>query len=168
LTCANADGVPIVAKSTLSGDVPSGHDAGNLHRFIDAKPGRSTMVLFDGGFGLLLFGLWLFCIIDVITVDESRVRYLPKLVWLLIVLLIPDVGSIVWLVVGHTWDSQVNRAPRGAARAFPEYDRPGRQEATNPEDDEAFLRQLRARADAQRQQAERERKAREAREQSGQ
>jgi hypothetical protein len=126
------------------------------------------MVLFDGGFGLLLFALWLFCIIDVITVDESRVRYLPKIVWLLIVLLIPDVGSIVWLAVGHTWESRASQPATRAGREFPEYDRPGRQAATNPEDDEAFLRQLRARADAQRQQAqqaERERKAREAREQ---
>jgi hypothetical protein len=34
--------------------------------------------------------------------------------------------------------------------AFPEYDRPGRAAATNPEDDEAFLRGLRERAEQQR------------------
>jgi hypothetical protein len=33
---------------------------------------------------------------------------------------------------------------------FPEYDRPGRFAATNPDDDEAFLAQVRARAEQQR------------------
>ena len=36
-----------------------------------------------------------------------------------------------------------------AARQFPEYDRPGRFAATNPDDDEAFLRQVRERAEQQ-------------------
>jgi len=39
-----------------------------------------------------------------------------------------------------------------AARAYPEYDRPGRFAATNPEDDEVFLRQVRERAEEQRRQ----------------
>ncbi len=34
--------------------------------------------------------------------------------------------------------------------SFPEYDRPGRAVAANPEDDEAFLRGLRERAEEQR------------------
>jgi Phospholipase_D-nuclease N-terminal len=119
------------------------------------------MVLFDGGFGLIMLGLWLFCIIDVITTDESRVRHLPRMAWLLIVLLLPDIGSIVWLVAGHTWDPKPT--PTGIQRAFPEYDRPGRHVAVNPEDDEAFLSQLRARAEEQRKRALQERKAREAR-----
>jgi phospholipase D-like protein len=119
------------------------------------------MVLFDGGFGLVMLGLWLFCIIDVITTNECR--HLPKLVWLLIVLLIPDIGSIAWLVAGHAWEPR-KAPPTGIQRAFPEYDRPGRHIPLNPDDDEAFLRQIRARADAQRQRAERERKEREARE----
>jgi Phospholipase_D-nuclease N-terminal len=120
------------------------------------------VLFFDGGFGLIMFALWLFCIIDVITTDESRIRHLPKLLWLLIVLLIPDVGSIVWLVAGHTWESRV--PPTGVQRDFPEYDRPGRHIATNPDDDEAFLRQLRARAEEQRQRGDQERRAREERE----
>jgi hypothetical protein len=47
---------------------------------------------------------------------------------------------------------------------YPEYDRPGRFSATNPDDDEAFLRQVRQRAEqqtraAREQRAERERLA---------
>jgi hypothetical protein len=116
------------------------------------------MLFIDGG--VLLFALWVFCIIDVIVVDEYRVRNLPKTAWVLIVLLLPDIGSIAWLVAGRPWDSRPRTASR-IARQFPEYDRPGRQEATNPDDDEAFLRQLRARAEEQREKARREKLARE-------
>ncbi len=120
------------------------------------------MLFLDGG--LLLLGLWLFCIIDVIVTDEYRVRNLPKVVWLLIVLLLPDIGSIAWLIAGHPWESRVRPAPTRVGRQFPEYDRPGRHVAVNPDDDEEFLRQVRARAEEQRKRAELERKAREARE----
>ncbi len=116
------------------------------------------MLLFDGTFGLVMLGLWLFCIIDVITTDQSRIRNLPKLTWLLIVLLLPDIGSIIWLVAGHTWEPR-GEAPTRLQRQFPEYDRPGRHIATNPDDDEAFLRQVRKRADEQRKRAEDEGKS---------
>jgi hypothetical protein len=119
------------------------------------------MLFLDGG--LLLLGLWLFCIIDVISTDEYLVRNLPKGLWVLIVLLLPDIGSIAWLVAGHPWGPRARPAPATrAARDFPEYDRPGRHVAANPDDDEAFLRQVRARAEQQRQRAAEERKAQEA------
>ena len=121
------------------------------------------MLFLDGALGLGLLGLWIFCVIDVITTDESRVRNLPKGLWLIIVLLLPDIGSIVWLIAGHPWES--NRQPlTRMQREFPEYDRPGRQAAMNPEMDEAFLRQLRERAEAQRRKAAEDRRRREMRE----
>ncbi|HKD97338.1 MAG TPA: PLDc N-terminal domain-containing protein [Micromonosporaceae bacterium] len=122
------------------------------------------MLFIDGGLGLVLLGLWVFCLIDVITTDADRVRNLPKIVWLLIVLLLPDIGSVVWLVAGHPWEQRATAPRTGVGREFPEYDRPGRHVAANPEDDEAFLRQLRARAEEQRRKAAEERRAREARE----
>jgi hypothetical protein len=123
------------------------------------------MLLLDGG--LLLFALWVFCLIDVIATDELRVRNLPKVVWVLIVLLLPDIGSIAWLVAGRPWQSRPNPPSTRIGREFPEYDRPGRHVAVNPEDDEAFLRQIRARAEEQRQRAKQERLAREAQEDQG-
>lgn len=120
------------------------------------------MFLIDGGLGLVLLGLWIFCLIDVITTDEYRMRNLPKVAWLLIVLLLPDIGSIIWLVAGRPWEPRTASAPRTrVGREFPEYDRPGRHVAANPDDDEEFLRQVRARAEAQRQKAAEERRARE-------
>jgi len=55
----------------------------------------------DGIAGLLLLLLWVYCIIDVISTDSVVVRNLPKMVWLVIVFLIPDIGSIVWLLLGR-------------------------------------------------------------------
>ncbi len=113
------------------------------------------MLLFDGAFGLLMLGVWLFCIIDVITTDAALCRNLPKLVWLLLVILLVDLGSIAWLVAGRPWagSSTANLAykgNRGADPRFPEYERPNRFRPSNPDDDEAFLGQLRERAEQQR------------------
>lgn len=103
------------------------------------------MLYADGLIGLLLLGLWLYCLFDVITTDETQCRNLPKLVWLLIVLLLSGIGSILWLIAGRP------RAYETAAPArYAEYDRPGRSAATNPDDDEEFLRQCRERAEEQR------------------
>jgi hypothetical protein len=119
------------------------------------------MLFADGAAGLLLLGLWLFCLIDAIMTDAGAVRNLPKPFWILIVLLLPEIGSLAWLIAGRPWNSvsawsSANRAGRerpadpAVRRAYPEYDRPGRAVPANPEDDEAFLRQVRERAEAQR------------------
>lgn len=111
------------------------------------------MLFFDGAFGLVMLALWIFCIIDVIMTPAEACRNLPKMAWLLLVLILPDVGSIVWLVAGHPWAPAAAR-PSPTAGRFPEYDRPGRAVASNPDDDEAFLRRLRERAEEQRRRAQ--------------
>ena len=50
--------------------------------------------------GLLLFAA---ALIDVITRDESQVRHLPKIGWIIIVIVLPVVGSIVWFAVGREY-----------------------------------------------------------------
>ena len=100
-------------------------------------------------FGLVTLALWIFSLVDVIGSDDGAIRHLPKVWWLLLVLFFPLAGSVAWLVVGRP----VAAAPRPHERAmpqFPEYDRPGRAAATDPESDEAFLRQVRERAEEQR------------------
>jgi hypothetical protein len=99
--------------------------------------------------GLVTLVLWLYCLFDVITTPDPLCRNLPKLGWLVIVLLFPLVGSIVWLVAGRPERAQAPARPG----AFPEYDRPGRFAATNPDDDEEFLRRCRERAEEQRRNA---------------
>ena len=118
-----------------------------------------------GGGALLVVELCLvvYCVLNIITTPESEVRNLPKMVWLLLALFFPIVGGVAWLVAGRPQGPARSLPYKGnAGRIPPEYDRPGRATAYSPDDDEAFLRSLRERAEEQRRRAEQERKAREA------
>lgn len=102
------------------------------------------MLFFDGSLALVAFAVWVFCIIDVITTPEGEIRNLPKLLWLMLVIILVDLGSIAWLVAGRPWTHQPAQVPSqdgGARRAT---------KASNPDDDEEFLAGLRARAEEQR------------------
>jgi hypothetical protein len=108
-------------------------------------------IIAEGAFGLIVLGLWIFCLVDVITSTDGTTRNLPKIGWILIVLLLPLIGSVLWLVAGRPETNQPYRGP--ASGRFPEYDRPGRHVAGNPDDDAEFLRQCRERAEEQRRKA---------------
>jgi hypothetical protein len=105
------------------------------------------VLFFDGGLALVALAVWIFCILDVITTPDGEARNLPKVVWLLIVIVLADIGSIAWLVAGRNWGR------RSAAPRYPGTDRPARSVPTNPDDDEEFLARLRARAEEQRRRA---------------
>jgi Phospholipase_D-nuclease N-terminal len=108
------------------------------------------VLFFDGALGLLAVGVWIFCIIDVITTPEGDCRNLPKMAWLFIVLLFFDIGSIVWLVAGRNWNREAANMPYKGNFGRPAAPR-GR--AGNPDDDEDYQAQLRARIDEQRRRA---------------
>jgi phospholipase D-like protein len=100
------------------------------------------MLVYEGAGLLVVVALWIFCLVDVIVSKEDECRNLPKLLWLLIVLMLPDVGSVLWLIVGRprglrqSWQQRATR-PRTAPRttmASP---------AANPDDDDEFLRSIR-------------------------
>ncbi|MDF1479604.1 PLD nuclease N-terminal domain-containing protein [Leifsonia sp. H3M29-4] len=60
---------------------------------------------------------------DVITREEWQVKHLPKLVWILLVIFLPLVGSILWFAIGRDW---------GSARVGPSsFDRPRTAAATS-------------------------------------
>lgn len=102
--------------------------------------------------------LAIFCLVEAISARDDEVRHLSRAWWILLILFFPFIGSIAWLAAGRPV-----RAPRRpgpyerSASAFPEYDRPGRFAATDPAADDAFLAQVRERAEEQRRLA-RERK----------
>lgn len=114
------------------------------------------MVLFGGVFGLIMIAVWLFCIVDVITTPAASVRNLPKLVWVLIVIVLVDVGSIAWLVAGRNWNEpiRVRAQALGDAAGPARPQRTARPVATNPDDDAEFLASLRVRVDEQRRRAQ--------------
>lgn len=51
---------------------------------------------------LLLIAFWVFSIVDCALQPPTRHRGVSKPVWLLIVILFPVVGGILWLAVGRT------------------------------------------------------------------
>ena len=103
--------------------------------------------------------LLVYCALNVITTPESEVRNLPKLLWLVLVVVFPLIGGIAWLVAGRPQNATA-RMPYKGNRGIPAaYDRPGRAAAMSPDDDEAFLRGLHERAEKQRKAAEQQRQA---------
>jgi hypothetical protein len=109
---------------------------------------------------VVTFALWAYCLVGVISCPPNRVRNLPKLVWVLLVVLFPFVGSIAWLVAGRPTGERANRSAHERAQpAFPEYDRPGRAAAQDPQRDEEFLRRVRERAEEQRRRYEQSRRS---------
>ncbi|GAA2061991.1 PLDc N-terminal domain-containing protein [Williamsia deligens] len=117
-------------------------------------------------FGLIVLVIMIAALVDIVSSDDALVRGLPRWVWLLLVIVLPLVGSIVWFVAGRpvaAFSGRVGRDRPGQASAmgFPEYDHPGRFVPQDPEADAAFLRQVRERAEEQRKQGEIERRRRE-------
>ena len=120
------------------------------------------MLYGGGGLFLLQLCMGVYCTINVITTPKSEVRNLPKLLWLLIVLFVPIVGGIAWLVAGRPQGparSLPYKGNAGISPAYNRYNRPKRASAAAPDDDEAFLRGLRGRAEQQRRTAEQQRRA---------
>jgi len=79
---------------------------------------------------LLLVGLSVYCLIDCLQTRAEAVRNLPKLVWLLLIALLPLLGSVGWLLAGRA-DGQTRRDGRGPIRG-----------PQGPDDDPDFLRGL--------------------------
>ncbi|MGH2757663.1 MAG: PLD nuclease N-terminal domain-containing protein [Actinomycetota bacterium] len=95
---------------------------------------------------MALFVLWIYCVFDVISTEESLMRNLPKMVWLVIVIFVPTVGSIAWLVLGRPQnagfapgDTTYRPEPRGGR-----VDRstPRSSGVVAPDDDPRFLAQI--------------------------
>lgn len=78
--------------------------------------------------------LWVYCILDVIATDEALIRNLPKMMWLLIVIFIPQVGSIAWLALGRP--PYAGWRPGDTERRTSSTRRPY---ARGPEDDPTFI-----------------------------
>ncbi|MBM7280578.1 PLDc_N domain-containing protein [Gordonia rubripertincta] len=110
--------------------------------------------------GLIYLVILVIALIDIINTDDAAVRGLPKFAWVILVVMLPLVGALVWLAVGRpTADERPHRQDTGANSEFPEYDHPGRYIPQDPEADREFLQQLRDRAEQQRQTAREQQRA---------
>jgi Phospholipase_D-nuclease N-terminal len=96
--------------------------------------GMGRLYMFTFGLELLLVVV---ALISCLSAEEGEVRALPRMVWVIIILLFPLVGSIAYFAVGRP----VKAVPQSTWRAgggFPESTRP----APAPDDDPAFLARL--------------------------
>ena len=82
---------------------------------------------------LIPLALAIYTVIDAIQTEDSCVQYLPKVVWILLILLSAPtgIGAIAWLVTGR---------PRGPQNGRPRPNRPSA--PRGPDDDPDFLRNL--------------------------
>lgn len=54
-----------------------------------------------GVVGFLLLALWIWALVDCISSDPAMIRNLPKFGWLVIVILLLDIGAVLWLLLGR-------------------------------------------------------------------
>ena len=82
------------------------------------------LVGLEGVLGFVLFAIWIWALIDCITTERDLARNLPKGAWLIIVILLFNLGAILWLLLGRpankrwrpstgTTDYSARRRPRG-------------------------------------------------------
>ncbi len=117
-------------------------------------------MLYGGGvLALIEIVLLVYCVLNIITTPDGEVRNLPKLLWLVLVVVLPLIGGIAWLIAGRPQGPARSVPYKGNRGVPPEYDRPGRATAYRPDDDEDFLRRLRERAEQQRRAAEQQRRS---------
>ncbi|MFI8344206.1 PLD nuclease N-terminal domain-containing protein [Streptomyces sp. NPDC085639] len=79
---------------------------------------------------LLILALTIYAFIDCLNTPEEEVKHLPKVVWVIIILLFSIVGPVVWLFAGR------QRVAPGGGRAR-------RTQWVAPDDNPEFLKSLR-------------------------
>ena len=63
-------------------------------------------------FSLLVIALMIGALIDIITRDSALVKHLPKMVWIIIVILLPLIGSGLWFAIGREYGESGISMPR--------------------------------------------------------
>ncbi|MFE9767897.1 PLD nuclease N-terminal domain-containing protein [Streptomyces sp. NPDC005808] len=87
---------------------------------------------------LLVLALWIYAFIDCLNTPEKEVRGLPKVVWVIIILLFGEVlvGPVAWLVAGRPRRTPADGAAPSAWR------RDQRTGFVAPDDNPEFLKSL--------------------------
>ncbi|MCG5459968.1 PLD nuclease N-terminal domain-containing protein [Micromonospora sp. PSH03] len=99
--------------------------------------------------GVLLFlvqiVLAVCALISCLSADEGKIRALPRIAWVLIILFFPLVGSIAWFIVGREPSPGTRKGwPGGTGGGERQRPRP-----VAPDDDPEFLRSVEERAQQQ-------------------
>jgi hypothetical protein len=78
-------------------------------------------------------------LISCLSAEAGQVRALPRIVWVLIILLFPLVGSIAWFVAGREPGPGRPRTPWPVGDGFAQREQP---RPAAPDDDPEFLRSI--------------------------
>lgn len=92
-------------------------------------------MLFRVGFAVAVLVIFVYGLVDVIRTEGRLTRGISKPAWIVVMVILPVLGAILWLLIGR---------PRGAAPVRPAYSHP-----TSPDDDPDFLRNLEMRRRSQ-------------------
>ena len=79
---------------------------------------------------ILYAAVTIYTIVDIALIERYRVRALPKVLWILFVIVLPVVGTALWFLLGR------ERLPDGGST------RPVRRGPAAPDDDPEFLHKL--------------------------
>ncbi|WP_058047610.1 PLD nuclease N-terminal domain-containing protein [Streptomyces roseifaciens] len=84
---------------------------------------------------LLILALWIYAFVDCLNTPEKEVRGLPKIAWVIVILLFGEVliGPVAWLIAGRP---RAAAGPRGHGRG-------GERKWVAPDDNPEFLKSLR-------------------------
>ena len=61
----------------------------------------TMLIELEGVLGFVLFAIWIWALIDCITTERDLARNLPKGAWLIIVILLFNLGAILWFLLGR-------------------------------------------------------------------
>jgi len=59
------------------------------------------MIDVEGLAAIALFMFWIWALLDCIATDSAMCRNLPKSMWVILVLFLPDIGALAWLLLGR-------------------------------------------------------------------
>ncbi|MCE0540090.1 PLD nuclease N-terminal domain-containing protein [Kineosporia rhizophila] len=77
---------------------------------------------------LAALGITIYAVIDCLRSNNDEIRTLPKPLWLLLIVMVPFFGGLIWIFFGH--------------QAAPGNQPPRRLRTLGPDDDPDFLRTL--------------------------
>lgn len=116
---------------------------------------------------LLVVAFMAIALVDIITRVEGQTKHLPKFAWIILVILLPFIGSLIWFIVGRVYPERTGdhrppvpvtyRGPRGVHdTAPPRYAPPADARSTEQQlaDLEREIEEDRLRAEVERRRGE--------------
>ena len=91
---------------------------------------------------LASLGVLVYSLIDCVQAENARVRNLPKVLWVIVIVFVPLVGPVAWLLGGRPVRDGGTPPPWRRPPSGGPQPRPGGTPPRGPDDDPDFLRQL--------------------------